>query len=152
MQEEQKLGAGGKSDRRKREMLFLIKKKRREKVTQNPALWIQIRSFNFATFVLIVSRKWKRNLIILTLNFSCFVFVLDYLLFSLHIIPEQNDRLSKHRRKNGDCLSTEVLLIHEITTQILNSITAHHYWEIWLIQKRHIPTYARVTLREVWQK
>jgi len=80
------------------------------------------------------------------LNFSCFVFVLDYLLFSLHIIPEQNARLSKHRRKSGDYLSTEVLLIHEITTQILNSVTVVHYWEIWLIQQWHFLTYATILI------
>jgi hypothetical protein len=89
------VGGGGRSDRRNRGMLLLIE--RSAKLTQNPALWIQIRGFDFATFVLIVSGKWKRDLIKLTLKFSCSVSVLDDLLFSLYIIFEQNAK---------DCPST----------------------------------------------
>ena len=124
-QEEQKLGAGGKSDRRKREMLFLIKMKGKSNTkpsTLNLNRELQLRHFCFNIF-----EKMKKELDNIHVKLFLFRFVLDYLLFSLHIVNEQNVRLSKRRRKNGDSLSMEVLLIHEITTQILHSITALHY-------------------------
>lgn len=106
-------------------MLFLIKMKGKSNTkpsTLNLNRELQLRHFCFNIF-----EKMKKELDNIHVKLFLFRFVLDYLLFSLHIVNEQNVRLSKRRRKNGDSLSMEVLLIHEITTQILHSITALHY-------------------------
>jgi len=59
-QEEQKLGAGGKSDRRKREVLYLIKKKGKSNTkpsTLNSNQELQFRHFYFNSF-----EKMKKEL------------------------------------------------------------------------------------------